>query len=196
MSFKTIWLLGIAFLLAGGAFVLYGSMGAPKTDDSMMSDESVMGMTVEGRTSTEMMLESGTEEGMMMNDAYTGTLLSSPDASSPLLVFSQVDYERALHNGDVVLLWFYSSWCPTCAQEQKDIIAAFNASPTKGIVGFRVNIGDKETDSDEEALAREFGVAYRHTKVALRGETRLFKTTEVWNTAIYLEKLSTLITTQ
>ena len=32
-----------------------------------------------------------------------------------------------------------------------------------GVVGFRVNFNDTETDSEEKALAKEFGVTYQHT---------------------------------
>lgn len=199
MNSKILGILILVLILSGGAFALYG---ATQTNEQESTDS--MAMSADNSTMSEemvsddaMMISDGDAMGESMHDTtYTGLALTNTDAVSPLLAFTQEDYERAQANGSTILLWFYSNWCPTCAQEQKDIIEAFNTSTTPEIVGFRVNIGDNETDKDEEALAREYGVAYRHTKVVLHGSERLLKTTEVWNTARYLEKLPTFVTAE
>ena len=68
---------------------------------------------------------------------------------------------------------------------------AFSQLSDEGIVGFRVNYNDNETDENEKQLAREFGVAYQHTKVLIKNGKRLLKAPESWSSAgIYLSKIN------
>ena len=69
---------------------------------------------------------------------------------------------------------------------------AFNEFTDKGVVGFRVNYNDDETDADEKNLAREFGVAYQHTKVLVKDGQRVLKSQETWTKARYLDELNKL----
>ena len=118
--------------------------------------------------------------------------LLAGDTDAPLRTFTQEAYEAALADGNKVLLWYYAAWCPTCKIEQGQIIDAFNAFEGSGIVGFRVNINDNDTDENEIATARRFGVSFRHTKVLVEGteQSQTFKTTELWNTELYLQHLN------
>ena len=61
------------------------------------------------------------------------------------------------------------------------------------MVGFRVNYNDSDTDDVETSLAREYGVAYQHTKVAIRDGRRVLKSPESWDEQHYLDEISSLI---
>ncbi len=124
-------------------------------------------------------------------DGYEGQRLAGPD-EAPLLAFTESDYRKALTEKKYIVLYFYANWCPICRAEFPMAEAAFDSLETNDIIGFRVNFNDSETDEFEEALAREFGVAYQHTKVILQDGTRILKSPESWDRARYDEELSKL----
>ncbi len=122
---------------------------------------------------------------------YIGQVLAG--TSAPLLDFVKADYEQALHSNKLVVLYFYANWCPICKEEIKNIYPAFNELTTQNVIGFRVNFNDSDTDADEEALAREFGVPYQHTKVFLKNGERVLKSPETWDKARYLSEINKFV---
>lgn len=124
--------------------------------------------------------------------AYSGTVLAGSVA--PLLDFNQSDYEKATASGKLVVLYFYANWCPVCQRETSEALyPAFNALSNPDVVGFRVNFSDNQTDDNERALAREFGVAYQHTKVFVRSGERILKSPEEWNTERYATEINAAV---
>lgn len=121
---------------------------------------------------------------------YQGQVLAG--SSSPYLDFNKSDYEKALASGKIVLLNFYANWCPICQAEQPEIFGAFNSLDHDKVIGFRVNYKDNNTDSFETGLAREFGVAYQHTKVILKDGVRIGKYPDSWTKDRYLSEISKL----
>lgn len=121
--------------------------------------------------------------------SYTGAVLAG--SQSPLLEFTKADYDKALASNDLIVLYFYANWCPICRAEFPLMQAAFNQLGRGGVVGFRVNFNDDETDEFEKALAREYGVAYQHTKVLVQSGKRILKSPETWDTARYISEIST-----
>lgn len=109
---------------------------------------------------------------------WEGELLSGTPHASPLIIFNQNDYERALADGKLVVLYFYANWCPICKAEFPRMQEAFHELADSRVVGFRVNYKDDETDVDEVALARKFGVAYQHTKIFVQDGEMLKKSPE------------------
>lgn len=106
--------------------------------------------------------------------------------------FDEAEYLKAVEEGKVVVLYFYAKWCPTCIQEFPYMEDYFKDAP-EGIVGFRVNFNDGDTDEKEEALAQEFGVAYQHTKVVIKDGERVLKSPEQWSKNRYSEELNSLL---
>lgn len=125
---------------------------------------------------------------MMQKEGYTGTVLAG--TAAPLLDFNKADYEKALTTHKLIVLYFYANWCPICKVEFPQTEAAFNALSNKNVIGFRVNFNDSDTDQDEVALARQFGVSYQHTKIFVKDNARVLKSPESWDTARYLAEIT------
>lgn len=149
------------------------------------------------------------EDGAMMeapqgnNISFQGEVLAGLSSGPVLLDFNREDYEKALADGRPIALFFYANWCPTCRvqfpkmQEAFDQMLAFSYSGWFDVVGFRINYNDSDTDDFERQLARDFGVAYQHTKVLInqQGE-RVAKTPENWEKDRYIEEIGKLLNIQ
>jgi thiol-disulfide isomerase/thioredoxin len=168
-----------------------------KSEDAMMKEDAMKdgdAMEKEG----DAMEKSGEamDDGAMMDSGamikYAGTVIAG--TQTKLIDFNRADYEKALASDQLIVLYFYASWCPICREEtQNALYPAFNELATDVVVGFRVNYNDSDTDDAEKALAREFGVAYQHTKVFLKNGTRVLKSPETWSKARYLSEISNAI---
>lgn len=159
---------------------------AMETGAGAMHDNAMGADTIKADTPTmgDSMME---EDGGTMMKQYTGTVFAG--TSAPLLDFTKADYDTAVQSGKLVVLFFYASWCPICKAEYPQAQAAFNALDTDQVVGFRVNYKDDDTDKDEEALARQFGVPYQHTKVFLKNGEQVLKAPDQWDAARYTTEI-------
>ncbi|MDA1334415.1 MAG: thioredoxin family protein [bacterium] len=133
-----------------------------------------------------MMME---EDGDVMMTSYSGMRFAGSE-KAPLLDFNQEDYNKAISSGNLVVLYFYANWCPICRAEFPKMEQAFDELGKDGVVGFRVNYNDNETNGFEETLAREFGVAYQHTKVFLRDGKVLQKAPDGWDKDRYISEIN------
>ena len=156
-------------------------------DDIMMDDKESDDMMEGGWDEVAMMDDS---EDTMMDDAFmaSGTVLAG--SASPYIAFNKADYEKAMAEGKTIVLYFYASWCPTCKAEQPAAHAAFDTLDDSDIVAFRVNYKDSDTDADEEALAKEHGITYQHTKVIVKNGERVLKSLESWDKQRYLDEMA------
>ena len=154
-----------------------------KDDAAMQKDEAMM----EKDDSAMMEDSSMMEKDSMMGYSYSGKVLAG--TTSKYLEFSKADYDNALSENKKILLYFYASWCPICKKEQPETFAAFNELNDSNIVGFRVSYNDNE-DADEKALAKQFGIAYQHTKVILKDGKQAAKFPDSWNRQRYLDEFA------
>lgn len=157
-----------------------------KKDTIMEKDTESMTKESEQMEKEEMMKK---DESMMEKASYTGKVLAGTE-STKYLDFNKADYEKALKEKKKILLYFYANWCPICKKEQPETFAAFNGINDPDLIGFRVNYRDSDTDTDEENLAKQFGVSYQHTKVILKNGERVGKFPDSWDKQIYLDELS------
>ena len=128
--------------------------------------------------------EAATEKMEKQEVALAGSL------EAPLLDFNANDYEAALGSEKLIVLYFYANWCPICKAEFPKMQDAFNELPDgSNVVGFRINYNDNETDSYEQDIAREFGVAYQHTKVFIKNGERVLKAPDSWEKERYLSEI-------
>jgi len=140
----------------------------------------------------------GEDNGMMEGD---DTMMENKSAlnlsgkviagsSAKLIDYNKADFDAAAASDKLVVLYFYANWCPICREEvQNALYPAFNELTRDDAVGFQVNYNDNQTDSDEEELAREHGVAYQHTKVFLKNGQRVLKSPESWDKSRYFEEI-------
>lgn len=162
------------------------SMTENKSDDAM-TEKGEDGAMTEGNKDGDNMMEEKNGEAMVKG--YTGEVLAGDTA--PLINFNRADYEQALTEDKLVVLYFYANWCPICRVEVKNALyPAFNELDTDKVVGFRVNYKDSNTEPSEEDLAKEFGVGYQHTKVFLKDGQRILKAPDGWDKDRYLEEIN------
>lgn len=150
-----------------------------ETDDEIMKEDSSM------NDDSTLMKE---DEGAMMDKSetmmeYSGAMLAGE--SAPLLDFVKADYDAALETDKLIVLYFYANWCPICQTEFSVVQKAFDELTTDEVIGFRVNYNDDQTDSDEKDIAKQFGVAYQHTKVFVKNGQRILKSPEGWDEKRY-----------
>jgi len=151
------------------------------TEDTMMEDEVVKDDEV--TTKGGLPFEGGSELNL------SGTVLAG--TTSKFYDYNQADYLQALASDKLIVLYFYASWCPICrAETQNATYPAFNELNNPDVIGFRVNFNDGDTDKSEEGLAREFGVAYQHTKVFVKNGSRILKSPQQWDKDRYFEEIN------
>jgi len=75
------------------------------------------------------------------------------------------------------VLYFYASWCPTCKIAQQSFRENEGKIPDD-VALIRINYNDDDTDEEEKALAKKYGITFQHTFVQIdsKGE----KVT-IWN---------------
>ena len=139
-----------------------------------------MSDAISGKTSGETMMK------------YIGSVLAGK--SAPLLDFKKADYDAALKSDKLIVLYFYANWCPICKAEFPLMQKVFNELDTDKVIGFRVNYNDDQTDDNEKNLAREFGVAYQHTKVFVKNGQKVLKSPQGWDDKRYDTEINKALT--
>ncbi len=162
-------------------------------EEKKMSEEKAMTDKVVMEEKEMMMKDAAAKtDSMMEKVSYTGKTLAG--TSAPLLDFNKTDYESAKKTDKLIVLYFYATWCPICkAEVASSLYPAFNDLKTDKVIGFRVNYNDNDTDKDEVALAKEFGVAYQHTRVFVKNGERILKSPEGWDKARYISEIEKAI---
>lgn len=91
----------------------------------------------------------------------------SPEAigeSGSYQEFSQGSFERSSNLKRV--LYFYANWCPVCKPADAEFKSNMSKLP-KGLILFRINYNDSDTDQTEKDFAKKYGITYQHTFVQI-----------------------------
>jgi len=187
----------VAVVVVLSGVVYYANQS--RTQEDKMAQEKAMEKKAMEQEENEAMMNKKDEEmmkkdeGAMMDKGetmmkYSGAVLAGK--SAPLLDFAKADYDAAIKTDKLIVLYFYANWCPICIAEFPVMQKAFNELSTDKAIGFRVNYNDDQTDNDEKNLAKQFGVAYQHTKVFVKNGQRILKSPEGWDDKRYDMEIS------
>lgn len=90
-------------------------------------------------------------------------------------LYSKTEYEQALKDKKVVMLYFTANWCPICREQEPVNMEVLKSMESDDqIIAFRVHILDDETTKETEDLAKKFEVPYQHTTVIIGPGGKVF----------------------
>ena len=184
----------VAVVLVLGGVVFYANR-SQTIDDKMAQEKAMMEKEAMEQKEKDAMMQKDGETMMDKGETmmkYSGAVLAGK--SAPLLDFTKADYDAAVKSDKLVVLYFYANWCPICKAEFPVMQKTFNELGTDKVIGFRVNYNDDQTDADEKALAKQFGVAYQHTKVFVKNGERILKSPEGWDDKRYDMEINKALT--
>jgi thioredoxin-related protein len=86
---------------------------------------------------------------------------------SVYLQYSKTDYDKALSEKRVILLYFTSNWCTECQDQSVINSEVMEQMLFNSIVGLNIHILDSETTIETDALAQKFEVTKENSFVIL-----------------------------
>ncbi len=133
------------------------------------------------------------EEDGVMTSEFNGMVLNEGDPGVPYIRYNEEDYSTALENEELTILYFTANWCPICKREIQQMKEALKQIDNDDVIVFEVHIRDNVTTDEEEAIAREHGVAFQHTKVFVQDRERQLKDPSSWNTQRYIDEITSAL---
>lgn len=89
------------------------------------------------------------------------------EIKSKYVYYSRDEYDKAILNKNVVVLFFTSNWCSSCLKQNQMNKNIFEEMSKKDILGLEIHILDSETTTESDALAKKFDVKKENTYVIL-----------------------------
>src|SRR3989344_7884682 len=77
------------------------------------------------------------------------------------------DYDKALSEKRVLVLYFTSNWCQQCIDQENVNNLVFNELIKEGVVGLKIHILDSETTVETDAVAQKFDITKEQSFVIL-----------------------------
>lgn len=81
--------------------------------------------------------------------------------------YTKEDYDKALAEKRVLVLFFTSNWCQECLSQDFLNQEVFGELDNKGVVGLRLHVLDSETTIESDAVAKKFDVTKESSFVIL-----------------------------
>ncbi len=99
----------------------------------------------------------------------------------PFIRYSESAYNQAISENKVIFIDFYASWCPICRAEDPSLKAALSEVNNPNFIAFRSHYNDGDTNKEDEAIQKEFGITYQHTKVLIKDRKLIARSLESFN---------------
>lgn len=77
------------------------------------------------------------------------------------------DYDSAIKDHNVLVLYFTSNWCKECTDQDLLNVEVFSELNTPGVVGQRIHILDSESTTETAALAKKYDVVKEQSFVVV-----------------------------
>lgn len=113
--------------------------------------------------------------------------------NSFLLEFGTSDFKRARDARKLIVFYFYSDLDALARDEYPEIIDAFNQLSTDQVVGFKINMSDDISES-EFKITQDFNIATSNTKIFLKENREVLRSTESWDQQEYLNQFAKTLT--
>lgn len=155
--------------VAGGAFAL--SSYSPEQENQAQSDTIAEEQQDQMEESGDMMEESGE----MAMEKYSGETIAG--STTPYVRYNEADFEKAMSEGKAIYIYFYATWCPICAFERPNVLAAFDELDVENAVGFEAHWRDGQDTEADQNLARAYGVSSQHTHLFIDANGNLVEKT-------------------
>lgn len=81
--------------------------------------------------------------------------------------YSKVEYDKALFEKRILVVFFTSNWCASCSDQDVVNKTVLDSLTTQGVVGLKAHILDSETTIETDALARKFDITKENSLVIL-----------------------------
>lgn len=111
---------------------------------------------------------------------------------SLLFEFRKEDYLNAVESKKIILIYTTTNLCFICRNEVDIVKEIFNETPSVNVTGFRLNLSNNGKDAFQKKLASTFDISSENTKVFIRNNVRLLKSTEIWTKDRYLLEFGNL----
>ncbi len=89
------------------------------------------------------------------------------ESPSKYLDYSKEEYDKALADKRVLVIFFIANWCPECLNQDRLFRNVLEDLTKEGVVGLRSHILDSETTTETDALAKKFNIAKENSIVIL-----------------------------
>jgi thiol-disulfide isomerase/thioredoxin len=106
--------------------------------------------------------------------------------------WDRAKFDQAVADGKTVYLEFSANWCGTCKAQEPHLIAGFAELNDPNVVGFKIPYKDSDTTAEHTELAKQYGIAYQHTKVVLKDGKQVLKSPEAWDNVRFLAEMRKL----
>ncbi len=143
------------------AVFLSGCVGQQTAKETQMPTETTIPRQVEPTTQPEEIQQE--TQSTEKETSYVGKIIAG--TTTKYIRYNKADHDKALAEGKVIYFYFYANWCPICAKERPNILAAFNEMNYPNAIGFEVHFNDNEVTPDDENISRQFGISYQHSTI-------------------------------
>jgi len=94
-------------------------------------------------------------------------LINDAIVPSVYINYSKEEYDKALLENRITVLFFTSNWCMKCNDQDTINSEVFDSLNKEGVVGLKIHILDSETTTETDALSRKFDIIKENSLVIL-----------------------------